>query len=402
MSIVTRSGKGAELSWSEMDGNFTYLNSWDKTHTGGNVTYVPLTKVGKTQTQVINEAIADANDGDTLILASGTYDVVATDWDGDADIEGIVIDKSINLVGQGMQATIITCDTAQSDTIEITSSNVTISDMTINNTGHDTTGIYIYPEEQGNPNLTNVIVENIRINSYVADGANYGILTNNASVDIHDCEVTVSTINTSALGISLYVDVFATADITCNLTNNVINVSGNATPGGSNTNEGIRVFCGTGSNYTLTANLWHNDARANTVGGAADYGLRLTSSTLPVIAYKATVNAYHCTFTGTTRDVRVYGTATASTNTLNLYGCILTNGTVQGIGGVSGAPGTAIVNSGILMAKGIQVANNSAAASVLNVGTLRYRQSGTASYCEMSMQTGAASYDWTVIKSNTW
>jgi hypothetical protein len=54
------------------------------------------------------------------------------------------------------------------------------------------------------------------------------------------------------------------------------------------------------------------------------------------------------------------------------------------------------------MAKGVQVADNTASASAFNLGTLRYRQSGTASYCEMSMQTGSSSYAWTVVKSVTW
>jgi hypothetical protein len=50
----------------------------------------------------------------------------------------------------------------------------------------------------------------------------------------------------------------------------------------------------------------------------------------------------------------------------------------------------------------IRVGNDAAAASAANVGAIRYRVSGNNSYCEMVMQTGAASYTWTIIQQNTW
>ena len=407
MTLVKRIPKGSKLTIEEMDNNLDYLNGWDKTHPGGNVTYVPLTKVGKTQTEIINDAITAASSGDTLILASGTYNVVASDWDGDADIEAIVIDKAINLVGQGMQSTVISCNTAQSDTIEITSSGVTIANMTINNTGHDTTAVWIYPEPLTGPSLSGIVIENIRINSFVADGANLGILATDASVDIHDCEITVSTINTSSAGISLYIDPNATSNMNCVLTNNTIIVNGATALNGGAVfgNEGIRTFCSLNTTYSLNVDMYNVDSRATTVGGTVDYGIRVTSATVgghSGEAFKATINAYNCLFSGTTKDVRVYGLSSSSTNILNLYGSTLVNGTPQGIGGASGAPGAAVNNLGIVTAKGIQVADNTSTATAFNVGTLRYRVSGTSSICEMVMQTGAASYAWTVLKTNTW
>jgi hypothetical protein len=406
MSVITRYDKGSELSWNEMDGNFNYLNSWDKSHIGGNITYVPLTKEGYTQTEIINNAISVASAGDTLILASGTYNVVAT----------IVINQSINLLGQGMQATIITCDTHSSDTIEITTSNVTLSNMTINNTGHDTTAIWIYPESPGN--LSGILIENIRINSYVAygaEGTNLGILSDNSSVDIHDCEITVSTVNISSAGISLYIDMDATSDINCVLTNNTITVNGGSSlkEGAAFGNEGIRVFCSLHTTYLLNVNMFNVDSRATTAESAVDYGIRVTSETIDghaTEAFNATVNAYNCLFSGTTKDARVYGLNSESTNKLNLYGCTLVNGTPQGIGGDSGLPGLAVNNLGIIAAKGIQVADNTSEASAFNQGTLRYRVaenpgggSGDAyrSYCEMSMQTGTSTYSWEIIKYNS-
>jgi hypothetical protein len=50
----------------------------------------------------------------------------------------------------------------------------------------------------------------------------------------------------------------------------------------------------------------------------------------------------------------------------------------------------------------LQVGDNSAAASISNVGSLRYRTSGNNSYVDMSMQTGASTYEWVNIVQNNW
>lgn len=50
-----------------------------------------------------------------------------------------------------------------------------------------------------------------------------------------------------------------------------------------------------------------------------------------------------------------------------------------------------------------RVVNNTDGANANNVGTIRYRKSGTnSSLCEMVMQTGTSTYQWVVIKINTW
>jgi len=51
---------------------------------------------------------------------------------------------------------------------------------------------------------------------------------------------------------------------------------------------------------------------------------------------------------------------------------------------------------------GVKIANDADAASAGKVGTMRYRVSGNNSYFEMCMQTGASTYAWVVIKTNTW
>ena len=50
----------------------------------------------------------------------------------------------------------------------------------------------------------------------------------------------------------------------------------------------------------------------------------------------------------------------------------------------------------------VQVANDTDAASVDKVGAIRYRADANNSYMEMCMQTGASTYEWFIIKQNTW
>ena len=45
---------------------------------------------------------------------------------------------------------------------------------------------------------------------------------------------------------------------------------------------------------------------------------------------------------------------------------------------------------------------SSEVASSDNVGKIRYSSDANNSYCEMVMQTGASTYAWVVIKTNTW
>jgi hypothetical protein len=51
---------------------------------------------------------------------------------------------------------------------------------------------------------------------------------------------------------------------------------------------------------------------------------------------------------------------------------------------------------------GLKALNNSATASLSNVGSIRYNKVGNSSFTEMVMQTGATTYAWVVIKQNDW
>jgi hypothetical protein len=50
----------------------------------------------------------------------------------------------------------------------------------------------------------------------------------------------------------------------------------------------------------------------------------------------------------------------------------------------------------------IQIGNDNSTATIENVGKLRYRSSGTNSFCEMCMQTGPSTYSWEIIKTCYW
>jgi hypothetical protein len=59
-------------------------------------------------------------------------------------------------------------------------------------------------------------------------------------------------------------------------------------------------------------------------------------------------------------------------------------------------------SSKLQVAGGIQMADDTALASALKVGTMRYRADANNSYAEMVMQTAAATYAWVVIKACYW
>jgi hypothetical protein len=64
--------------------------------------------------------------------------------------------------------------------------------------------------------------------------------------------------------------------------------------------------------------------------------------------------------------------------------------------------GTTDPQSKLQVAGGIQMADDTDAASADKVGTLRYRTSDNNSYVDMCMQTGASTYEWINIVQNNW
>ena len=61
-----------------------------------------------------------------------------------------------------------------------------------------------------------------------------------------------------------------------------------------------------------------------------------------------------------------------------------------------------IGNGNLKVSGGVQLANDTAAASASKVGTFKYYTSGNNSYVDMCMQTGASTYAWVNIVTNSW
>jgi hypothetical protein len=66
-----------------------------------------------------------------------------------------------------------------------------------------------------------------------------------------------------------------------------------------------------------------------------------------------------------------------------------------------GSSGVTVTGT-IISSSSIKIGDDSSTTSASNVGSTRYRSDSNNSYCEMCMQTGASTYDWIVIKTNTW
>ena len=72
-TIVTRTGKGAPLSWIEADANFTNLNT-DKLEVGGPATDVAVTPVGNITSTDVQNALVEL-DGEISLTVKKTSDI---------------------------------------------------------------------------------------------------------------------------------------------------------------------------------------------------------------------------------------------------------------------------------------------------------------------------------------
>jgi hypothetical protein len=263
--------------------------------TGGNVIYVPLTKAGKTQTEILNEAIAAATAGDTLILASGTYTVTAN----------IVVNKSLGIIGQ-KSATIINSSTNSVQNIRITASNVLIANLSITHSGTASYGIHIFGA------LVGISIQNVSITG-TGSGSKFGIYSLGSDINIFNCFINETSTDNSAHGI--WVSNSGTVvDNIINITNTVSSIS----------SAGAEGFAYRESNIVeaqnITLNLYNCVGKA--VGGTNSNGLFVTST----VTNNAICNAnWTCYFSGDTADVRQTGS-----NVCNLNGCVLGNNTTSG------------------------------------------------------------------------
>jgi parallel beta-helix repeat protein len=167
-------------------GTYTvYVSSGYKGETAANSTPFLIGPVYNIDTHLsymtIQEAI-DANvtlDNHTILVRNGTY------------YEHVVVDKSLSLIGENRETTIID-GSGTGNVVCAATNNVRISSFTIQNSGHagPNHGIYIMPNMNGGSLNDNIVTNN-----------QYGI-----SMDLHSSENTLlnSTITENEIGIILF------------------------------------------------------------------------------------------------------------------------------------------------------------------------------------------------------
>ena len=182
-----------------------------------------------------------------------------------------------------------------------------------------------------------------------------------------------------------------------------LNSSSNNTTIGSDVNGAFVVYDDSSATYRMVIDQTTGNIGVNTTNPYAKLHVASTSSNNVPTAGTATgglwVSTSSQTF-GINMGVSSSGwgfiqSQRADTNT-TLY-----NLNLQPLGGNVGI-GTTTPQSKLQVNGGVQLANDTAAASASKVGTFRYRTSGNNSYVDMCMQTGASTYAWVNIVTNSW
>ena len=112
------------------------------------------------------------------------------------------------------------------------------------------------------------------------------------------------------------------------------------------------------------------------------------------IGYLSKANA-----SGDDNEIVIGNNATGlGSNTVLIGNTAVTKTVLNGKVGI----GTTDPKSALQVNGGVQVADDTDAASANKVGTLRYREDSNHSYVEMCVRTGASTYAWVIIHQETW
>jgi parallel beta-helix repeat protein len=141
------------------------VNKYSETSFGGNIFYVG--GIGPENYSIIQEAIDDAFDGDTIFVFN----------DSSPYIENILIKKSINLIGEDLESTVIDGKENRKNIIYIMADCNNIRGFTIKN---GTSGIKI--NSNNNTIIGNLIIDNIR-GGVVVENSKYNIITENRIIN---------------------------------------------------------------------------------------------------------------------------------------------------------------------------------------------------------------------------
>ena len=198
---------------------------------------------GPADFNTIQEAIDAASPGDTIYVYNGTY------------YENVVVDKSVALVGEKRETTVI--DGNQTGTvIIITADNVAVSNFLIQNSGwHLAFGIYLY-NSSSNTLSRNIVTNNIR-GIHLRDSSNntlFGNIVTNNGYGIQLFNSSSNTLSGNIITDNRYSITEGCAVLLCDSFNN--NLSGNIVT--NNIPYGIQVCCLSNNNTISGNNLTNN------------------------------------------------------------------------------------------------------------------------------------------------
>lgn len=220
----------------------------------------------------IQDAINNANNGDTIMVAAGTYN------------ENVVVNKSVTLIGEGAWVTIVNASSPTKHTFNVTANNVNISRFTVTGATAGTTIGYpyysagIYLARLSKINISDNIVSNNNYGIYMDSAFDNNLINNNISsnfigVNLYDSDnnnLINSTVNSNkASGIS-----FSNSNY-----NTLINNSANSNDDG----EGIIL-----KGYNNNNRLINNTAINNWAGIFVSHG----SSNNTLINNNASLNNF--------------------------------------------------------------------------------------------------------------
>lgn len=232
----------------------------------------------------IQESINHANPGDTIFVSNRTY------------YEHVVINKSVSLVGQDRDSTIIDGNRTNS-VVQVTANNININNFTIQNGGIGLYDSSIFVEHSTNINITHTMVKNSSNGICLSYAIGNTILRNTASDNKYGISL-YSSENNDIYGNNASDNKYGIALYSSN--NNKI-YGNNAYSNGIN---GIHIQSSSNnivSNNTASSNNFdgirlefssNNVISDNTIS-KNDYGIRLHSSTDNTVSSNTASNNYY-------------------------------------------------------------------------------------------------------------
>lgn len=268
-------------------------------------------------TVTLASAISAASSGDTLVLSPGTWTLTST----------LTINKSLTIVGQGKDMTTIYHSGSVSPMIDVTASNVTLRNLSLQwewtgATGGTRSTVRVYSGSVGVA-LSGFVMENVHISSICStDNSSRALLVYQTDVRLTNCSITLNSAVTTAAYTTRAIYLFQDASSSVTQESFIDNVVVSSDHSASHSGE-TTALCveGLGSG-TMTINL--NSAcrltSANTGGGGS-----------------TTIYGIHATGAGTIVNVRgsyiqavSYELIQASSATMNVFFVNLRNGLISG------------------------------------------------------------------------